>query len=199
MLSLSKHDQRRSRRILWRSELIAFAVLAIAVSVTMPAYAQTAGDTCAGIGIGTGLPDSRIAACTEVIGAQQTTASDRAVAYYNRGSAYYTKGRYDLAIADCSQALRLQPNYAYASYVRGLAYNNTAQYDLAIADCSQALRLNPYYADAYVVRGLAYFNKRQYDLAIADYSQALPSIQTTPSPITTAESSTTTRVSTIWR
>ena len=152
-----------------RSERIATAVLAIAVCGTAPAYAQTAGETCAA----TGPVDSRIAACAEVIEAKQTARRNRADAYYYRGNAYQTKGLYDAAIADYGQALRIDPNDTQAYYNRGIAYHRKGQYDLAIADYSRALRIDPKFAKAYNNRGIAYHRKGQYDLAIADYSRAL--------------------------
>ena len=53
------------------------------------------------------------------------------------------KGDYDKAIAECSGAIRLDPNYAEAYYKRGLAYGNEGDYDKAIADYTEAIRLDP--------------------------------------------------------
>lgn len=53
-------------------------------------------------------PDSGIAACTAIINAQDRRYGI-ATAYTNRCSAYNNKGSYDLAIADCDQAIRLDP------------------------------------------------------------------------------------------
>jgi Flp pilus assembly protein TadD len=48
------------------------------------------------------------------------------------------KAVYDRAIADFTQAIRLDPNNAKAYRERGLAYNNKGDYDGAIGDCTQA-------------------------------------------------------------
>ena len=93
--------------------------------------------------------------------------------YYRRGDAYLKKKRYDLAIADYSQAIKLDPKYIDAYLYRGLAYNAKGQYDLAIADYSKVIKSDPKNMVAYARRGDAYYNKKQYDQAIADYNQAI--------------------------
>jgi tetratricopeptide (TPR) repeat protein len=71
-----------------------------------------------------------------------------AMAYSNRGRAYYNKGDYDRAFADYTQALRVDPNYKDAYIKRGVAYDNKGDYGRAIADYEAALRIDPNDADA---------------------------------------------------
>ncbi len=61
---------------------------------------------------------------------------------------YYDLGRYDRAIADYTEAIKLQPDYAMFYYNRCLAYKQTGERDKAIKDCRQALKLNPKYKRA---------------------------------------------------
>jgi tetratricopeptide (TPR) repeat protein len=82
-------------------------------------------------------------------------------------------GDHERAIADVSQAIRLQPNNAVAYNWRALVYNNIAEWDSAIADSNQTIKLNPHYETAYNNRGLAYYYKGDNDRAIADCSQAI--------------------------
>ena len=79
----------------------------------------------------------------------------------------------DRAIADYTQAIRLDPNDAFAYNNRGITYKNKGDYDRAIADYTQALRLDPNDAAVYNNRGVAYADKGHLDRAIADYTQAL--------------------------
>ena len=64
---------------------------------------------------------------------------------------YCKKRNYDKAIADYSEAVRIDPNNAKAYYDRGLAYRSNGKRDKAIADFSEAIRLDPNNAAAYVI------------------------------------------------
>jgi Flp pilus assembly protein TadD len=92
---------------------------------------------------------------------------------HQRGHAHNVQGQYDLAIADLTQAIDLDPNDAVAYNDRAYAYVGKGRFDLAVADLTQALRVKPDYLVAYYNRGSAYTNNGQYDLAIADLTQAL--------------------------
>jgi tetratricopeptide (TPR) repeat protein len=80
---------------------------------------------------------------------------------------------YDRAIADFTEALRLDGNNAVIYRERGNTYSNKGDYDKAIADFNQAIRLNPNYAAAYGNRGNAYWMKGDRTRARADWSKAL--------------------------
>jgi tetratricopeptide (TPR) repeat protein len=83
------------------------------------------------------------------------------------------KAIHDRAIADFTQAIRLDQDNAKTYNERGNIYDHKGDYDRAIADYNQAIRLNPDYASAYSNRGVAYLRKGDYDRAIADYNQAI--------------------------
>ena len=55
---------------------------------------------------------------------------------------------YDRAIADYTEALRIDSNHAEACFWRGVAYKNKGDYDRAIADYTAALRIDPNNANA---------------------------------------------------
>ena len=87
--------------------------------------------------------------------------------------AYSDKGENDRAIADHTEAIRLDPIYANAYDNRGLAYWSKDENDRAIADYTEAIRLDPKYAIAYNNRGLAYRDKGDTDRAIANFTEAI--------------------------
>ena len=77
------------------------------------------------------------------------------MAFRGRGVAYGNKGDYDRAIADFTEAIRVDPKLATAFSNRGLAYEKKGSYDRAIADYNEAIRLNPIDATSFCRRGRA--------------------------------------------
>src|SRR5580700_1412359 len=100
-------------------------------------------------------------------------------AYGYRGYAEFRKqlvtkkGGWDPAIADYSEAIKLDPKWVWAYSSRGFAYKNKGDFDNALPDCSQAIKLDPKYGDGYSCRGAVYFGKKDYQHAIDDYTVAL--------------------------
>ena len=75
---------------------------------------------------------------------------------FERGWSHAEKGDHDQAIADCTEAIRLDPKNADAYYNRGNSYARKGEYDKAIADCTEAIRLNQTQPVFYVSRARAY-------------------------------------------
>jgi tetratricopeptide (TPR) repeat protein len=91
----------------------------------------------------------------------------------NSGKTHQQRGEHDLAIADFTEAIRLDPMSATAYTNRGKAYYGKRDYDRAIADHSEAIRLDPKNANAYSSRGAVYSLKGSYDLALRDSNEAI--------------------------
>ncbi len=83
------------------------------------------------------------------------------------------KGEADKAIADFTEAIRLNPKDAGACTNRGRVWSHKKQYDEAIADFTEVIRLDPKSVNAYSARGDAWSNKKEYDRAIADFTDAI--------------------------
>jgi tetratricopeptide (TPR) repeat protein len=56
---------------------------------------------------------------------------------------YFVLGQHELAIEDCSEAIRLNPSLAAAYNNRGNAYRALGQQELAIRDYEEATKLDP--------------------------------------------------------
>jgi len=82
-------------------------------------------------------------------------------------------GQLQSALADCDEALRLQPNVATIFDSRGFAYLKMGQWDAAIADYNSALRLESRLASALYGRGLAKLKKGDTPAGNADIKAAI--------------------------
>ena len=135
--------------------------------------------------------------CNEAI--LERTALKTAEDYQVREMEYLNNGDYDSAIAEFTQAIRLDPNDAEAYWKRHNAYRNRGNayydryevyhderdWDSATADWDQSsadrnwymyiwvISRNPNDAEAYYRRGLAYYDKKDYDQAIADFTHII--------------------------
>jgi tetratricopeptide (TPR) repeat protein len=89
-----------------------------------------------------------------VIDNSAASTRSKVLAYANRGLDT-RPGDSDRAIADYSQAIRLDSSYASAYSNRGQLYYARKDNDRAIADFNDAIRLDPRDANAYYSRGLA--------------------------------------------
>jgi tetratricopeptide (TPR) repeat protein len=79
----------------------------------------------------------------------------------------------DGAVADLSNAIRLQPADMLAHLFRGNTYLQQKDYDKALADYETALRIGPPDELAYAGRADVLSSRGDYDGAIADYTRAL--------------------------
>jgi tetratricopeptide (TPR) repeat protein len=93
--------------------------------------------------------------------------------YKFRAVAYIQNDLLDEAIADCGEALRLEPNNAKVYETRAVAFFLKGDVDGAIADNTEAIRLDPTNALAYRNRGREYSTKGELDLAISDCTEAI--------------------------
>jgi tetratricopeptide (TPR) repeat protein len=118
--------------------------------------------------------DAAITACTGAIASNKYSGRNLATFYGIRGSAYLIKGDNDHAIADLSEAIRLDPANANNFYPRCRARALDGK-DLngALADCNESLRSRP--NNGYVLnsRGLVEFKLGAFDAAISDYNAAV--------------------------
>ncbi len=77
------------------------------------------------------------------------------------------------AVAECTEAIRLDPDHPHAWLERADLKAKQGQYEGAIADYDRAIRLDPRNAGAYLNRSLAKSELGRHDEAIADLDQAM--------------------------
>ncbi|MGZ3361542.1 MAG: tetratricopeptide repeat protein [Xanthobacteraceae bacterium] len=124
--------------------------------------------------------ERRISGCTAIIQDQSESEKNRAVAYNVRGATYVERSDLDRAIADFSEAIRLDPRSALAYNNRGRAYREKGDDNRAIADLNEAIKLDPKLARPYYNRGQAYNNVGDLNRAMADYNEAIRLDPTSP-------------------
>ena len=97
----------------------ALAALAVTSTVWLAATPAAADDyyTC-----GTASGDEAIAACTRAINSGRYSGHRLAALFNNRCSEWNGKQESDKAVADCNEAIQLNPNYALAFFNRGNAH-----------------------------------------------------------------------------
>ncbi len=93
--------------------------------------------------------------------------------YFEGGNVRALQRDFAGAIADYTEAIRLNPKYAEVYNNRGVARHHGGDYAGATEDCTEAIRLDPQWAAAYTNRGLARHRRGDYAEAIADYDEAI--------------------------
>ena len=96
--------------------------------------------------------------------------------YIVRAAAFAATGNWDKMIAECSEAIRLNPNAIDAYRGRGAAYYQKGDWNNVISNYSEVIRLKPNDpddSDAYSYLGYAYDKLGDYDKAIESYNKYL--------------------------
>lgn len=94
--------------------------------------------------------------------------------FFARGNKRYVEGKFDGAISDYSEAVKLNPSHMSAWQNRCVAKIGKKDFAGAIEDCSRALTLNPQYGIAYNSRCWARLQLNQdLQTALADCNKAI--------------------------
>ena len=94
------------------------------------------------------------------------------MAYINRARVWSRKKQFHRAIADYSEAIRLDPAFAVAYNDRGMVWSEKQEFDKAIADYGQAIRHDPRDAFAHINRSVVQMILRHGD-AVAGFKTVL--------------------------
>lgn len=127
-------------------------------------------------------PARIIAGCTRIAEDPKESARMRAIALVGRGLARQEMHDLDHAIADFTEALRLNPKDALAYNNRGLAYNEKGDHEHAIADLTRAIEIDPLprsdvggngHVNIHANRGLAFQAAGDLEHALKDFDEAV--------------------------
>lgn len=92
--------------------------------------------------------------------------------YVDQGIENSQKGRYDQALKDFNEALKLKPKDPALLTYRGVVYYAKGQRDLALKDFHQALEMNPKFGRAHYQIGMIYENQEKYAQAVDEMKKA---------------------------
>jgi tetratricopeptide (TPR) repeat protein len=101
-----------------------------------------------------------------------TMNPNMASAYFQRAGIYqYANPPYpQLAAADYTRSIQLNPSYSGSYMNRGVIYvDQLSKYDSGISDYNKALQIDPANIDAVIDKGIAYYKKGDYDAALSNY------------------------------
>ncbi|MBF0485957.1 MAG: tetratricopeptide repeat protein [Candidatus Omnitrophica bacterium] len=114
-------------------------------------------------------------------------ASNKALAFYNRGVTYRdwaerslkngqkkeAEALYGLSLKDFSDAIFWDKNYARTYSQRASVYFSLGEFDKAVRDTSSAIEREPSYPEAYHYRGNALAALKDFDKALSDHNRSI--------------------------
>ena len=86
--------------------------------------------------------------------------------HYNRAAAFIESSQFDQAVGEYTQAIDINPRFAWAFHERASAHAKMDRLDQAIGDYTAALRVDPNDHLTYHARGRMYLNKGDFARAI---------------------------------
>ena len=85
-----------------------------------------------------------------------TNGISEAEQHFNTGLVLHLEGRFEEAIVEYDQAIRLDPQYADAYHSLGNVSFVLEQYGRALDNYNEAIRLDPLFANSYAGRAMTY-------------------------------------------
>jgi tetratricopeptide (TPR) repeat protein len=93
--------------------------------------------------------------------------------WFETGNKLGVEEKYIDALHAFTEAISIQPDFAYAYCHRGIIYSKTNNFESAMKDYNEAIRLQPEYVLAYSAMGLLCINTKDFDGAVKNYNEAI--------------------------
>lgn len=122
---------------------------------------------------GDSTDDETVKGCSAVVEQGRETAKYTSMAYGVRGLVYRHYFKYDQAIADFSEALRLQPENFFILTNRGETFGLKGDWASTIEDYDLAIKIDPNFSEAWEGRGYARLKLGHADQALDDFDTAV--------------------------
>jgi tetratricopeptide (TPR) repeat protein len=159
----------------WEGSMRRALMFSIAMLALIGGVAPSAADDQALCFRG-GAGEQNIAACSRLISSNTLAANDLSNAYLRRGFLHGRRGErddFDRTIADCNEALRVQPSNFHPLYIRAAVYIRRGDPDRALPDLSEAMRVAPQNSGVRNVFGSYYFAKGDDARALSELNEAI--------------------------
>jgi tetratricopeptide (TPR) repeat protein len=114
-----------------------------------------------------------IGICGLVIDSVAATPADRIHALLARAELRRKSEQFDLAVQDCSEAIRLDPAAPQGFDCRGNALAADKKYLPALDDFDRSIKLDPEYVQGFADRAATFGLMRETRLAVRDYTEAV--------------------------
>jgi len=92
--------------------------------------------------------------------------------FYRRGRVYLNVGKYNLAIQDCENGLKVDPKHTKCYILHIYALCRLKRYDDALEVCKKTIGTNSDFSPAYCGKGNIYLDLDRYDEALQEYNKA---------------------------
>ena len=161
----------KSKLVFWLAAIVGLSVLPFLLAQRKPEVANLARQ-CAQAAKEQNW-DRAIELCRKAADLDRKLVPNLAIAYEQRGFALQKDQKYAEAIADFTEALKLNPRDARIYEQRAAAEVKSKAYDQALADYSEAIKLNPNEIRNYLYRGYIYEIKRDIAKSMADTDRVL--------------------------
>jgi len=157
--------------MLSRISILAAIIISLIAS---PSYAKQGGDMELGRAAQRqGDYDQAVNSYANALVSGSLSTEDQASTFFHRANIYNLQGKYESAIQDYNEVIKLEPAFVKAYAGRGAAHESQNEFTQAMEDFDQAIKISPDFGPAYYGRGHINFALGKYSTAASDFETNL--------------------------